>query len=333
MPQTTGCLLHTLHSTTQTILTAALATALTFMIAACALAEPPPASVYGNYTGTGKCPPGSQKSCTDTGTLDNVYIQPNEKQKETAEEKQQRESFQLPEEPQPDVRIAIRILRNHGHYCTMEGGTFWVGDHLRFQEGPAAHGTIPANCRLQLWFKHDGVTLIDPDNACSEGYCSIDKPIKLAGMRFKQGPDALLATHKKSATPPPAAIFGKYNGTGTCATDERKTIVCNENKRTDFISVQPSETADARVELGRSKSAGDSEDYFCLRDADAVWLGDHLTFIKEMPDSPGRPHLVEFWFKNDTVVVRNVWNNHCGTYIQGVYFKKSPSTPSHPTQR
>ena len=294
-------------------------------------ADPPPDTIFGNYAGAGKCP-AHAKACTDTGALDNVYIQPMEKKKETDEEKQLRESFQLPENAQADVRIALRILRNNGHNCTMEGEMLWSGDHLSFQEGPAPRGTIPANCRLQLGFKHDGMTIKDPDNACSEGYCSIDKPTRLAGRRFKKGPDPLLAANKKSATPPPAAIFGKYNGTGQCATDERKTIICNENKSTDYIVIKPSETADAHVVIGRTKGTDDNGNY-CLLDADAMWLGNHLAFIKERPDKPGSPHLLEFWFKNDTVVVRDVWGDYCGALIQGGYFKKSPASPRRPAQR
>ena len=308
-----------------------MAAAIGLLSASSAFADPAPNNLYGNYTGTGQCPPHA-KACTDTGTMDNVYIEPMKQKKETDREKQLRESFGLPEDPQPDIHIALRILRNHGQNCTMEGGAFWSGDRLNFQEGPAPHGTLPANCRLQLWLKSDGMTIKDPGNACSEGFCSIDKPIKLAGMRFKKGPDQLLAAHKKSTTPPPAAIFGKYQGTGKCATDERKTSICNANKRTDYIVISPSDTADARVVIGRTKSAGDDDDYFCLRDEDAIWLGNHLIFIKDIPDSPGRPHLLEFWFKDNSVVVAsvgNVWNNHCGTYIQGAYFQKAPAQPSH----
>ena len=213
----------------------------------------------------------------------------------------------------------------------MEGGAFWSGDHLNFQDRPPYGAKI---CKLQLRFNNDGLEIKDPGNICGWKFCSIDKSMKLAGRHFKKGPDQLRAAYQKSTTPPPAAIFGKYDWAGKCASDERQTADCTaRNKSTDYIIIKPSETADARVELGRSKSAGDSEDYFCLRDADAVWLGNHLTFIKDMPDSPGRPHLLEFWFKGDTVVVRNVWNNHCGTYIQGAYFKKTSAQPSRNTKR
>ena len=157
--------------------------------------------------------------------------------------------------------------------------------------------------------------------------------MKLAGRHFKKGPDQLLAAYQKSTTPPPAAIFGKYDGTGKCATDERKTENCHENKSTDYVIITPSETGDARVVLGSRKRAGEDTDYFCLRDADAVWLDNHLTFIKELPDKPGSSELLEFWFKDNTVVVRDVWNNHCGTYIQGAYFKKTSAQPSRNTKR
>ena len=304
-----------------------IAAAIGLLGASSAFADPAPNNLFGNYTGTGPCAPHA-KACTDTGTMDNVYIAPMEPKKEADEEKQLRESFKLPEDPQPDIHIAIRILRNHGQNCTMEGGAFWSGNHLNFQDRPPYGAKI---CKLQLQFNHDNIQIKDPGNICGWKFCSLDKPMKLADRHFKKGPDQLLAAYKKSTTPPPA-IFGKYNGTGKCATDERKTKNCNENKNTDYIVISPSDTADARVVIGRTKSAGDEDDYFCLRDADAIWLGDHLTFIKDMPDSPGRPHLLEFWFKDNTVVVENVWNNHCGTYIQGAYFKKVSSQSSHPPQ-
>ena len=304
--------------------------AIACVLSSSAFADPAPDTLFGNYAGTGKCPPGSPKSCTDTGAMDNVFLQHLEK-KETDEQVQVRNLLDI---KKTDTHVAIRILRNNGHNCTMEGEMLWSGDHLSFQEGPVPRGTIPANCRLQLGFKHDGMTIKDPDNACSEGYCSIDKPTRLAGRRFKKGPDQLLAANKKSATPPPAAIFGKYDWAGKCASDERKTVYCTaRNKSTDYVIIKPSETADARVVIGRTKSADDDGSSFCRMDADAMWLGNHLTFIKELPDSPGSPQLLEFWFKDNTLVVRDVWNNHCGALIQGGYFKKSPASPRRPAQR
>ena len=280
-----------------------------------ASADPAPDALFGNYTGTGPCPQHT-KACTDTGAMDNLYIQPVEKKKEAEEEKQLRESFQLPQDPQPDIHIALRILRNNGHNCTMEGGAFWSGDHLNFQDRPPYGTKI---CKLQLRFNHDNIEIKDPGNICGWKFCSIDKPMTLAGRHFKKGPDQLLAAYKKSATPPPASIFGKYNGTGKCAMDERRTADCTaRNKSTDYVIIKPSEAADARAVI---------EGTHCQMDADAMWIGNHLAFIKESPDSPGSPQLLEFWFKDNTIVIRDVWNNHCGAAIQGAYFKKvSPQT-------
>ena len=109
--------------------------AIACVLSSSTFADPPPATLFGNYAGAGKCP-AHAKACTDTGAMDNVYIQPMEKKKEPDEEKQLRESFQLPENAQTDVRIALRILRNNGHNCTMEGGAFWSDDHLNFQDRP-----------------------------------------------------------------------------------------------------------------------------------------------------------------------------------------------------
>lgn len=286
-------------------------------------AERPSARIFGNYAGAGQCPPGSEKTCTDTGVMDNIFIQRVKEKVETEEDILIRE---LGGKKKVDARIAIRILRDYGRSCTLEGDMFWSGDYLEFQDEPTPHGAVPSNCRLQLWFKRGNVVIEDPGNECAEGFCFYGESITLVGRRFKKGPDPLLAAYKKSTTPPPAAIFGTYNGTGECATDERKTGICRENKISDYIVIKFSKTADARVVLGRWKDTADNSDYFCLRDVDAMWLGNHLTFIKETPNSPGRPHLLEFWFKGDTVVVRNIWDNHCGTYIQGAYFKKI-STP------
>lgn len=288
--------------------------------------EPTPASVFGNYAGAGKCAPGSPKPCTDTGAMDNVFIQSFVKP-ETDEEKQIREFVGR---EKTDARVAIRILRDHGHSCTLEGGMYWSEDHLEFQDRPPYGTKI---CKLQLWPKDGALEIKDPGNACGKKFCFYGKPATLAGRHFKKGPDPLLAAPRKSATPPPTAIFGTYNGTGQCATDERKTGICREDNNTDYIVIKPSDTGDARVAVGSLKRAGENADYFCLRDVDAMWLGNHLAFVKEMPDSPGRPHLMQFWFKDDTVVVRNVWNDHCGTYIQGATFKKVSASPSRDTKR
>ena len=106
-----------------------IAAAIALMISLPAFADRAPDTLFGNYTGTGPCPQGA-KTCTGTGTTDNLYIAPIEPKKETNEEKRLRGSFQLPEDPQPDIHIALRILRNNGHNCTMEGGAFWSGNRL-----------------------------------------------------------------------------------------------------------------------------------------------------------------------------------------------------------
>ena len=289
------------------------------------LTEPAPASVFGNYTGAGKCAPGSLKPCIDTGTMDNVFIQPFVKP-ETDEEKQIREFVGR---EKTDARLSIRILRDHGHSCAFEGAMFWSKDHLEFQDRPPTARTVYSKCQMQLWLKDGALQIKDPGNECAEKFCSGDKP-RLTGRRFKKGPDQLLAAPKKSVTPPPAAIFGTYRGTGKCATDERKPSYCRENKDTDYIVIEPSDTLDARVTIASAKR---SEDYFCLRDVGAMWLGNHLAFVKEMPDSAGRPHLLQFWFKGDTVVVSSLWDNHCGTYFQGAIFKKTLTPPGHDTKR
>ena len=305
-----------------------MAAAIGLLGASSAFADPAPNNLFDNYTGTGPCAPHTN-ACTDSGTMDNLYIEPMKQKNETDREKQLRESFQLPEETQPDIHIALRILRNHGQNCTMEGGAFWSGNHLNFQDRPPYGAKI---CKLQLTFNNDQLAIKDPGNICGWKFCSIDKPMKLAGMRFKKGPDQLLAADKKSTTPPPASIFGKYNGTGKCATDERKTVICNEKKHTDYVVITASKTADAHVVIGSSDNAGDTGDFHLL-DADAMWLGNHLAFIKELPDQPGSPQLLEFWFKDNTVVIRDVGSHYSGALIQGAYFKKVSPQPSHSKQR
>ena len=328
MPQKSSFLIRTINPKTHPVLTAVIAAAMTFIVSPCAFADPPPATLFGNYAGAGKCPPHA-KACTDTGALDNVYIRPMEKKKEPGEEKQLRESFQLPENAQADVRIAIRILRDYGQNCTLEGEALWSGDRLNFQDQPPYGAKI---CKLELRFNNDGLEIKDPGNICGWKFCSIDKPMRLAGRHFKKGPDQLRAAYKKSTTPPPAAIFGKYDWAGKCATDERQTVYCTaRNKSTDYVIIKPSETADARVVIGRTKNTNDISP-FCSLDADAMWLGNHLAFINELPDKPGSPQLLEFWFKDNTVVLRDVWNNHCGPYIQGAYFKKASPQPRHNAQ-
>lgn len=293
------------------------------------LSEPTPASVFGNYTGAGKCAPSKSKSCTDTGLMDNIFIHPL-KETETAEERQMRDIAGI---KKTDTQVAIRILRDYGHSCTFEGKMFWSKDHLEFQDRPPAAREAYTRCNLQLWPKNDALEIKDPGNACTEKFCSYGKPPKLTSRHYKKGPDVLLSIPKKSATPPPASIFGTYNGTGQCATDERMTGICRGDNNSDYVVIQPSDTSDARIVVGSLKRPGEDDDYFCLRDVDGVWLGNQLAFVKDVPDSPGRPHLVQFWFKNDTVVVRNIWNNHCGSYIQGAIFKKVSSRSSRDAKR
>lgn len=289
-------------------------------ISSAAIAGDPPDSIYGNYHGAGQCPPDASRPCIDTGTLDNLFIQRFDKT-ETDMERQAREFHRI---PRADARLAIRILRDHGHSCAFEGEAVWTGDHLAFKDEPPAARTVYSRCDLQLWFKDGSVTLKDPRNECT---CSGGKRRLLEGRRFKRGPDQLLAAPKKSATPPPATIFGKYTGTGKCATDERRSDVCKENKSTDYIVIEPSDKADARVSLVRAKRPSESEDYFCLRKADAVWLGNHLAYVEEMADSPGRQRVTQFWFKNGTVVVHPLWRPHCGAAFLGTLFEKPPAQP------
>ncbi len=288
-------------------------TALTF-------AATPPDTLYGNYVGMGKCTAESPKPCTDTGAMDTIYLQRLNKV-ETDVERQAREGFGLEKN---DTKVSIRILHDHGHSCTFEDEMYWAGDHLDyFQKGPYASKI----CKIQLWFKNDNFFIKDPGDACSELFCSgAGYQSKFEGRHYQKGSDPLFAAYKKSDTPPPTAIFGKYYGTGKCAEDERKSEYCNESKPTDYIVIKLGKTTGANVSLGRTKT--DEDDYFCLRDADAVWQGDHLVYIKKMPETPGMPHFMQFWFKGDTVVVKNVFGKHCGTYIHGSYFKKLPVMPS-----
>ena len=290
--------------------------------------HPTPAALFGNYAGAGKCPPNSPKPCIDTGAMDNVFVEHHEAA-ETHEDALLRYALGI---KKTDARVAIRILRDHGQSCAFQGEMYWAGDHLEFQDKPPYGLKI---CKLQIRFKNGVMEPKDPGKVCSWKFCSFDMSTKLEGRRFKQGPDSLLTASKKSAAPPPAAIFGRYTGTGQCATDERKIDgTCDGNKSTDYIIIEPSDTADARVTLGSPKRGG-TTNYFCLREADTVWLGNHLAFVKEMPETPGRPHLVEFWFKNDTVVVSNVYgrSTHCGTDVIGELFKKAPAQSKRNTQQ
>ena len=290
-----------------------------FQTAAPVFTEPTPASVFGNYAGAGKCPSGSSKTCADTGVMDNVFIEPFLKP-ETDIGKQIRESMGI---EQTDARLSIRILRDYGHNCTLEGRMFWSGDHLEFQDEPPARGTY-SKCQMQLWFKDGALTIKDPGNECAEKFCPYGNAKTLEGRRYQKSPDQLLAAYKKSATPPPASIFGRYNGTGKCAPDERKIEACNKNKITDYIVIKPSETADAHVVLEGSD---------CRMDADVMWLDNHLAFITERSNEPRNQYIWQFWFKDNTVVVVDVWNKHCGTNIQGAIFKRSPALPKRDTKR
>jgi len=103
-----------------------------FQTAEPVITEPTPASVFGNYFGAGKCPPGSPKICTDTGAMDNVFIESFVKPEDDIEQ-QIRESMGI---KKTDARLSIRILRDHGHNCTLKGVMFWSGDHLEFLEKP-----------------------------------------------------------------------------------------------------------------------------------------------------------------------------------------------------
>jgi len=279
-----------------------------------------PDSLYGNYTGTGQCTPDSPKPCTDTGPMDTIYLQRLDK-KETPMEKQAREGFGLKKN---DTHVSIRILQGHGHSCTFEQDMYWEKNHLKFFPKAPYPEKI---CKMQLWLKGDILTIKDPGNACSVDHCSNTEPVKFTGQHYTKGTDPLVAAYKKSATPPPANIFGTYHGTGECATDERKTEYCmpgyNAAQTTDHLHITPSKTADAHVVIDGSN---------CLLDADAMWLGDHLVYLKKKVDNPAKSQLVQFWFKDNTVVTSDVWRNSCGRPIQGGYFKKAPVQTNNHTQ-
>jgi len=277
-----------------------------------------PDSLYGNYTGTGKCTPDSPKLCTDTGPMDTIYLQRLDK-KETPMERRAREGFGLKKN---DTRVSIRILQDHGHSCTFEQDMYWVGNHLTFFPKAPYPEKI---CKMQIWLNGDTLTIKDPGNACSVDNCANDIPTILTGQHYKKGPDPLIAAYKKSATPPPATIFGTYYGTGKCATDERKSIDCVvKTKSTDTLIISPSKMADAHVAINsaHTRLAGD-----------AMWLGNHLTYHKAQADQHKKPHLVQFWFKDGTVVTHDVWGNSGGASIYSGYFKKSLVQNKHGTQQ
>lgn len=277
----------------------------------------PPAHIFGNYVGAGQCPADSAKTCTDTGVTDNIFIQQAKAKVETEEDILIRE---LDGTKIVDAHVAIRILRDYGHSCALEGDMYWSDDHLEFQDKPPYGIKI---CKLQLWVKDSVMTIKDPGNVCGWKFCPLDKPTKLANRHFKKSPDSLLTSYKQSTTPPPATIFGTYHGTGECATDERKTSLCNKNKLSDYIIIKPGDAADAHIVI---------ESSYCRLDADAMWLDNHLSFIKSIPDNLRKLQLLQFWFDGNTVVLRDVWGNNCGVSIQGSYFKKTPSQPSRDTQ-
>ena len=277
-------------------------------------AETPPNDIYGNYVGIGKCESNSANPCTDTGSMDTLYLQRIDKT-ETEMEKRIREGYDIEKH---DVRVSIRILHDHGHKCTFKQDMYWAGDHLEFFPKAPYYEKI---CKLELWFKDDEIVLKDPDNACG---CSGDRETVLDGRRFKKGSDPLQELYVKDSVPPPETIFGKYVGTGKCANDERKTELCdpeyNAAKNTDFIEIAPADKRGARIRFGRVREQGGN--YYCLKDANAVWVDNHLSYYRDIPDTPGTPHILQFWFKKDTVVVNNVWSKHCGTYVHSSLFKK-----------
>lgn len=288
-------------------------------------ANAPAETIYGNYTGAGTCPPGTPKPCADTAPLDNVFVERFDKP-ETDEQRQIREIFGF---PKADSRVAIRIFRDYGHTCAFEGEMFQTGDHLEFKDEPPPRGVIPITCRLQLWEKNGGLELRDPGNECSEKFCYFGPPPRLDGMRFTKGPDQLLAASRKSAVPPPASIFGTYNGTGTCATDERKSEFCRENKVTDYLIVRRDDSGAARITLGSAKRPEDREDYLCLRDAHAIWLENRLVVVQESVDFPGSPDVVQFGFKGDSAVLNILRSEHCGSQYWGAVFERPSGQLGH----
>lgn len=275
-----------------------------------------PETVFGNYAGAGKCQPSSPKPCRDSGAFDNVFLERVEKP-ETDMEAQQRVAIGR---EKTDTRIVIRIARDHGQSCAFGGEMYWAGNHLEFQDKPPYGAKI---CKLQLWFENEGMVVKDSGEVCGWKFCSSDKPLRLAGRRFKKGPDALLAAYKKSPAPPPATIFGTYRGTGGCATDERKDEYCSGNKDEDYIVIQPGEAGSTHVTVSSKRKGGDP-DFVCLYRVEAKWFGDHLVFIEEQPGKPGSPAWVQFWFKNDTVVMRDNGDEHCASYYEGKLFERFP---------
>lgn len=291
-----------------------LAVVLLSLVSSTTFAESAPDSIYGNYVGMGKCLPNTPKPCTDTGEMDTIYIQPLDKN-ETEEERQIREGYGLEKH---DIRVSIRILGKHGHNCTFKQDMFWVKDRLKFfPKAPYAEKI----CKLEIMHHNDTLALKDLNDACG---CDLDMHVNLNGRQYKKGLDPLVEAYNNPSTPPPAEIFGKYIGTGECAKDERKSGLCdpeyNAAKNSDYIEIIPSKTADARVVFGSTR--GKNDDFYCLRDVSAIWLGDHLFFYKATTNNPGTPHILQFWFKEDTVVASNIWSEHCGTYVHSSLFKK-----------
>jgi len=280
-------------------------------------ADSPPATIFGNYAGAGKCPSqDSPESCSDTGVTDNLFVKRNEKKDD-------------PDTDNADAYVTIRRLFGNGRSCTLGRYMIWAGDHLAYVDKPHE----PKPCRLQLWLKDGAVVLKDAGNVCSEIYCRGRGPLE--GAHFKKGPDQLLAAYKKSAIPPPAAIYGRYSGAGDCPPYDPKAENCFDTSSTDRIDIKPSKDADARVNIRMIFDVG----HTCNLDEDMFWSGDHLLFAKEHIDHPGEPYLLQLWFKDGTLTMKDIGGRtrrtYCGTRgtLDGGHFRKAGQQPRSDSNR
>ena len=277
-----------------------------FSVTSVLLADMTPSDVYGNYVGVGKCKLENFNPCTDTGPMDTLYLQRIDKV-ETEMEKRIREGYELEKN---DTRVSIRILRDYGQSCTFEEEMYWKKDHFAyFPKAPYGEKI----CKMELWLKDDVIVLKDPGNACSETLCSINKPVIFEGQQYRKGGDPLLDIYRKPASPPDG-VFGKYFSTGECAKDEREVAFCRgRSKFSDFIQIIRGNNGDVSVQVDTVRAHLTGK---------AAWTGNYFVYYNEVPDEPGKPKIMQFWFKGDTVVARDVWGNNGTALFQGVIFKK-----------
>ncbi|MBI3560277.1 MAG: hypothetical protein HY080_00965 [Gammaproteobacteria bacterium] len=135
------------------------------------------------------------------------------------------------------------------------------------------------------------------------------------------------------ADPPPATIFGKYNGAGKCPPRDPKAEYCSNTTSTDYVIVKPSKKADAHVKIRRVLAQG----HTCTLDQDMSWSDGHLTYNAE-GIKPDKPCKLELWFKDETLVLKDIGyicrELYCGSrgLFEGGHFEKKP-VQSHSTRK